>query len=115
VAGTFTRKSTGKTEKLLRHYITSRERGRVTARELGAQVRGHWTVENPNHWRRDALWGEDRCRIRDANSACALALLRTTLISLIKWNHRNNFVEVFEDVANDLSLGLDWLAKSKFR
>jgi hypothetical protein len=21
-------------------------------------------VENPNHWRRDALWGEDRCRWR---------------------------------------------------
>ena len=72
-------------------------------------------VENPNHWRRDALWREDTCRLKDPNSACALALLRTTLISLIKWNRRQNFQEVFEDVAHDLSLGLLWLKKHTFR
>lgn len=72
-------------------------------------------VENPNHWRRDALWREDTCRLKDRNSACALALLRTTLISLIKWNRRHNFQEVFEDVGHDLSLGLLWLNKRAFR
>jgi hypothetical protein len=77
-------------------------------------VRGHWSVENPNHWRRDALWKEDQCRLRSPNSACALALLRTTLISLIKRVGRDNFSALFEDVQHDLSLGLHWLNKSKF-
>jgi hypothetical protein len=60
------------------------------------------------------LWREDRCRLQTPNSACALALIRTTLISLIKWNRRDNFQEVFEDVAHNLSLGLHWLKKSAF-
>ena len=47
---------------------------------LAALARGQWSVENPNHWRRDALWGEDRCRLRNKNAACALALLRTALL-----------------------------------
>jgi hypothetical protein len=72
-------------------------------------------VENPNHWRRDALWREDACRLKDPNSASVLALLRNALISLIKWNRRHNFQEVFEDLADDLSLGLHWLNKRAFR
>lgn len=71
-------------------------------------------MENPNHWRRDALWKEDQCRLRTANSACALALLRTTLISLMKWVGCDNFQAAFEDVQSDLALGLHWLNKSKF-
>ena len=59
-------------------------------------------VENPNHWRRDALWREDRCRIQDPNSACVLALLRTALISLIKWNGRDNFQAVFDSYCINL-------------
>ena len=50
------------------------------AARLAALARGQWSVENPNHWRRDALWGEDRCRLRNKNAACALALLRTALL-----------------------------------
>ena len=114
VQGTFTEKSSGQTQQLRRHFITSQDSGQAGPKKLGQQVREHWSVENPNHWRRDALWKEDQCRLRTPNSACALALLRTTLISLIKWVGRDNFQAAFEDVQSDLALGLHWLNKSKF-
>jgi hypothetical protein len=115
VEGTFTLKNSGEVQRLCRHYLTSQPFDRTSPASLAQQVRGHWRVENSNHWRRDALWREDACRLKDPTSACALALLRTTLISLVKWNHRHNFQEVFEDVAGDLSLGLHWLNKRTFR
>jgi predicted transposase YbfD/YdcC len=44
-------------------------------------IRGHWGgVENRNHWRRDALLGEDRSRSRNANLLANLALIRNTLL-----------------------------------
>jgi hypothetical protein len=114
VQGAFTPKATGETQNLCRHFVTSHPSDQANPQQLGHHVRAHWMVENPNRWRRDALWREDRCRIQDPNSACVLALLRTALISLIKWNGRDNFQAVFEDVASDQSLGLAWLKKSKF-
>jgi hypothetical protein len=94
--------------------VTSQDPAQAALPKLAEQIRAHWSVEIANHWRRDALWKEDQCRLRNPNSACALALLRTTLISLMKWVGCDNFQAAFEDVQNDLSLGLLWLRKSKF-
>ncbi len=47
-------------------------------------IRGHWAgVENRNHWRRDALLGEDRSRSRNPNLLANLALLRSTLLATL--------------------------------
>jgi len=71
-------------------------------------------VENPNHWRRDALWGEDRCRLRNPNAACVLALLRTALLRpVLRWGW-GSAPEVFEHVSARLSRGLDLLSIRSF-
>lgn len=47
-------------------------------------IRGHWGgVEIRNHWRRDALMGEDRSRSRNANLLANVALIRNTLLHII--------------------------------
>jgi len=47
-------------------------------------IRGHWGgVEVRNHWRRDALMGEDRSRSRNANLLANLALIRNALLAII--------------------------------
>jgi predicted transposase YbfD/YdcC len=38
-------------------------------------------VEIRNHWRRDAVWGEDRSRTRNPNALANLALLRSALLA----------------------------------
>jgi predicted transposase YbfD/YdcC len=56
---------------------------REKARAAGA-VRGHWSVENRNHYKRDAsAWQEDRHRHRKPNAALNLALTRNVLLALI--------------------------------
>jgi len=40
-------------------------------------ARGHWTIENGNHYVRDRTYDEDRCQVRDPNSARILTTLRS--------------------------------------
>ena len=67
-----------------RYYLSS-----APARKYGPEgwlnlIRGHWGgVEVRNHWRRDALMGEDRSRSRHANLLANLALMRNALLQLL--------------------------------
>lgn len=47
-------------------------------------IRAHWKVENHLHWRRDALLGEDRCRVRCLPVMEMLAALNTVVLSLMQ-------------------------------
>ncbi|MCW5551508.1 MAG: transposase [Verrucomicrobiae bacterium] len=45
-------------------------------------VRGHWQIENGQHDRRDRTQDEDRCTVRETNSARVLSLFRSLAIFL---------------------------------
>ena len=45
-------------------------------------VRDHWTIENGQHHRRDRTQDEDRCTVRNPNSARILSLFRSLAIFL---------------------------------
>jgi predicted transposase YbfD/YdcC len=47
-------------------------------------ARGHWTIENGNHYVRDRTYDEDRCQVRNPNSAHILATLRSMARFLAK-------------------------------
>ena len=49
----------------------------ANARQLLDIARGQWTIENGNHYVRDRTYDEDRCQVRDPNSARILATLRS--------------------------------------
>jgi predicted transposase YbfD/YdcC len=81
VHATRTVKKTKQTSQCERRFITSLTAQEARPQRLSHLIRAHWGIENRNHWRRDACWGEDtRCRLRNANAACALALLRSALL-----------------------------------
>jgi len=56
-----------------RYYILSR---RLTARQFGETVRGHWSVENQLHWQLDVSFNEDQSRIRKGHANTNFSLLR---------------------------------------
>ena len=67
-----------------RYYLSSREAGEHTAAQWLGLIRGHWGgVENRNHWRRDALMGEDGSRSRNATLLANLALIRSALLQVM--------------------------------
>ena len=78
-----------------RHFLSSlpvQERSRATR-----AVRGHWSVENRNHHKRDAsAWQEDRHRHRKPNAALNLALTRNVLLALIPFEQGQPLGHFFE-------------------
>lgn len=111
---TTTFKKGGQTTRHTRYFVTRLAGGEAGEARRAALARGPGSVENPNHWRRDALWGEDRCRLRNKNAAWALALLRTTLLRVVLRCGWGKTREVFERVAARPSQGLQLLAQRAF-
>jgi hypothetical protein len=95
-------------EDLTRHFVASWHFESKSDQAMAQMIQAHWCCES-RHWQRDACWREDQCQIRNAQAACALALMRTTLQALVIRAARQSLPSVFEDVAHDLSLGLGWL------
>ena len=77
-------KKTGKTTTETHYYLSSLLPDDYGSAQWLQLIRGHWAgVENRNHWRRDALLGEDRSRSRNPNLLANLALLRSALLALL--------------------------------
>ena len=70
----------GKEAVEVRYFISSLK---PRARLLAKAVRGHWTIENGQHWVLDVVFQEDQCRARLDNAAENLALLRRLAMSLM--------------------------------
>lgn len=67
-----------------RYYLSSALPEEYRPRQWLGLIRGHWGgVENRNHWRRDALMGEDRSRSRNAHLLANLALIRSALLAIL--------------------------------
>jgi len=81
---TRTVKRTAVTTDEVRYYLSSAEPSAHTPTQWLALIQGHRAgVEIRNHWRRDAVWGEDRSRTRNANALATLALIRSALLVLL--------------------------------
>jgi predicted transposase YbfD/YdcC len=88
IQSTRTVKRTGQSTFETRYYLSSQEAHERTHPEWIGLIRDHWGgVENRNHWRRDALWGEDRTRSRKPNLVATLALLRSAALRLLNHHH----------------------------
>lgn len=51
-------------------------------------ARGHWSIENGQHYRRDRTQDEDRCPVRHSTAARNLSLFRSLAIFLFKAQSR---------------------------
>jgi predicted transposase YbfD/YdcC len=76
-----TRRQQDKESTEVAYFISS---STASAKVLADGVRGHWGIENGQHWCLDVLFGEDRCRARQGNAAVNLAWLRKMVLSLFR-------------------------------
>jgi hypothetical protein len=75
---------TGRTSVESRIFITSIAPGEKTPAQLATLVRGQWSIENKNHWKRDtSRWREDRGLRRHPTGSKNLGLMREALLALI--------------------------------
>ena len=84
-------------EMSVRLFGTSHEYGSKTAAQVSKLIREHWSVENLNHWKRDAsYWREDRAPKRDPKGAKNLALIRNALLAVIPFERFDSLNDAFD-------------------
>jgi hypothetical protein len=81
---TRTTKYRGKQTIEVDYAISSVPRTSAGARWLLAWWRGHWGIENREHWVRDVTFGEDGCRVRCGNGPQNLAAFRNIVTNLLR-------------------------------
>jgi predicted transposase YbfD/YdcC len=68
----------------VRFYLSSLSSSHLSATQWHRLIRGHWAgAEIRNHWKRDALWGEDKSRTRNKSALANLASLRNCLLATL--------------------------------
>lgn len=87
----------GKASDEIRYAVTSLSRQQAGAKQLEALWRGHWTIENRDHYVRDETWREDRCQIHKGNAAQALAAIRNLLIAILRYHGCTNMAETIRE------------------
>ena len=68
----------------VRDFVTSLDPAQTTPQRFYEIIRSHWSVENKNHWKRDAQWVEDTPRHHSCHTAQVLAILRGALLALVR-------------------------------
>jgi predicted transposase YbfD/YdcC len=81
---------TGEVTTAATYGLTSLSRDRASPAQLEALWRGHWTIENRNHYVRDATFAEDRCQLHVGSAAEALSVLRNAILTLLRTHGRDN-------------------------
>jgi predicted transposase YbfD/YdcC len=71
----------GRETGLVRYFISSLK---PHGKRLGKAVRGHWGIENSQHWVLDIAFREDDRRQQDRNGAANLASVRRLAVSLLR-------------------------------
>ena len=75
--------STGDTTTETVYAITSVSAERAGPKQLLAWNRGHWAVENANHYRRDTSLGEDASRLRARHAPANNATLNNIALAIV--------------------------------
>jgi predicted transposase YbfD/YdcC len=72
----------------------------LTATPWGNAIRGHWAIENRNHYVRDVSCDEDKCRIRDNPGIMARA--RSFALNILRRNRVTNVADALWNGALNL-------------
>lgn len=83
-----------------RYYISSwRER----AAGLQERIRAHWGVENPLHWVKDVVLGEDKSSICTKGAAAVMGIVRNLVITLFRRAGHDSITAAIDLLGNDLN------------
>lgn len=73
----------GKETRETRYYISSLK---TSAKEIAKVIRSHWSIENSLHWVLDVTFNEDKSRIRKKNGPENMAIVKHTVLNLLRQN-----------------------------
>ena len=92
--------------------VTSLPPEAADAQRLLSLNRGHWTVENGNHRRRDGIFGEDDCLMRTRHGPTNNALFNNLALAIILQSGYSNMAEATDDFQTNRNQGLRAVTKT---
>jgi len=99
----------GKRHNEVTYAVTSLERCQAGAQQLEELWRGHWTIENKDHYVRDVTLAEDRCQIHEGNAPRALAALKNALLAALRYLGWANIAEAIRYYGASVRRALSFL------
>lgn len=82
-------------------YSISSWRERAAA--LQERIRAHWGVENPLHWVKDVVMGEDESSICAKGAAAVMGMVRNLVITLFRRAGYQSITAAIDLLGNDLN------------
>ena len=89
--------------------LTSRKAGKMTAADANRHIRGHWGIENKNHYVRDTVYREDHNQAWAGEGPQALASLRNLTLGLFRLKNAGSIKETTEWVCRDRMRALQFM------
>ena len=89
--------------------LTSRKAGKMTAADANRHIRGHWGIENKNHYVRDTVYREDHNQAWAGEGPQALASLRNLTLGLFRLKNAGSIKETTEWVCRDRIRALQFM------
>ena len=77
---------------------------------MEALWRGHWTIEDRDHYVRDVTLLEDRCQMHKGHAPQALAALKNALLAALRCLGWENIAEAIRYYAASVQRALAFLA-----
>lgn len=82
------------------HYYISSWREKAGA--LQERIRAHWGIENPLHWVKDVVLGEDHSSIAAKPAAAVMGMIRNLVITLFRRAGYASITNAIDYFGNDL-------------
>ena len=65
-------------------------------------IRQHWGIENPLHWVKDLIFGEDAAPFRNSNAATNWSIIRNIAINLVRKGGYDSLTKAERFLAHDI-------------
>jgi predicted transposase YbfD/YdcC len=70
---------------------------------LQSRIRAHWGIENPLHWVKDVVLGEDQSTIAARPAATLMAMIRNLVITVFRRAGHLSITAAIDRFSNDLN------------
>jgi predicted transposase YbfD/YdcC len=84
------------------YFISSLPAATTSAAKFGAGIRGHWRIENSDHYVKDVTMKEDASKTKTGKAPQNISLIKNIALNLFRRNGYQNIAQAIRLVANDV-------------
>lgn len=91
------------------HYYISSWKYDISAQIYGEKARGHWAIENVNHYQKDVFLREDTNGISNLNAASCIAIFNNFVVNITGKFPFKSIKECHSNLKNKIQKSIDCL------